>query len=79
MEFTAKDLRYKTKQVLTSILQGKAPLITYRGKVVARMVSVSKQERKNFKPIAFGLWQDRKDLEDVHQWLDKIRSPRYSR
>lgn len=79
MTISAKDLRYKTKQVLQSLQRGEKPVITFRGRAVARIIPLKDSEKKAFNPIGFGMWKDRPDLKNVSQWLDEQRKPRFGR
>jgi prevent-host-death family protein len=78
MVVTAKDLRLKTSQVLKEVQRVGAVTITFRGKPVAKLVSVAPVE-KNLADPAIGMWADREDMKDVHTWLKKLRTPRYTR
>ncbi len=78
---SAKDLRYKTSSILESVKKGDEVVITLRGKSVAILKSIKefKKERKKFNPIGFGLWKNRRDLEDVQRWVAERRKPRYQK
>lgn len=80
MVVTAKDLRLKTSQVLKEVQRVGAVTITFRGKPVAKLVSVAPvREKKLTDYAACGMWADREDMKDVHAWLKKIRTLRYMR
>lgn len=34
---------------------------------------------EKFKPIGFGMWADRSDMEDSTQWVNKIREQEWKR
>lgn len=78
MKATAKDLRYKTKEILAAIERGEEVLITYRGKEKARIVPVSNrtanadQEEEGL----FGIWKDNETVDDVHAYIDDLRGIR---
>jgi prevent-host-death family protein len=76
---TAKQLRYETSRILQRVRTGERLTVTLRGKPVAVLTPLQDEAEDRFEPIAFGLWKERKDLEDVQAWLDKIRQPRYRR
>ncbi len=79
MKATAKDLRYKTKEIMAAIDRGEEVLITYRGKEKARIVPVSKrtanmdQEEKGL----FGIWKDNDTVDDVYAYIDDLRGSRF--
>ncbi len=77
-EVTAKQLRYQTGQILKRVMAGERLRVTLRGKPVATLAPLSTSEDR-FEPIAFGLWKDRKEMEDLQGWLERIRGPRYKR
>lgn len=79
MSVSIKDLRYRTKQVLMSLKRGEQPIITFRGSPIARLMPLSSAEKKTFREIGFGMWKDHGDMEDVTQWLDAQRKPRFNR
>lgn len=71
---TAKQLRYQTSQILRRVMAGESLTVTLRGRPIAKLVPL--QAEDCFEPIAFGLWKDR-DGEDVQEWLNEVRQPRY--
>ena len=77
MVVTAKQLRLKTSSILKSVQRVGSVTVTLRGKPVAKLsaLSVKPPVRVEDHP-AFGIWADRKDMQDVHGWLKKIRTPR---
>ena len=80
MIVTAKQLRLHPSRVLKKVQQVGSVTVTLRGKAVARLSALNSQRplRVQDHP-AFGMWAGRKDMEDVHAWLKKIRTPRYLR
>lgn len=79
MRATAKELRFRTKQLLEAVERGEEVLITHRGTPRARLVPVSHAERGEVKArrSLFGIWSDRNDLEDVDAFVDRLRRPRF--
>jgi prevent-host-death family protein len=78
MKATAKDLRYKTKEILAAIERGEEVVITYRGKDKARLVPVSGRIGKaDQEEELFGMWKDNKEVDDVHAYLDELRGGRF--
>ena len=79
MVVTAKQLRLKTSEILKRVQRVGSATITLRGKPVARLTAVNKEEGKPLAAFrAFGMWADRKDIKDASAWVRKIRRPRYS-
>lgn len=77
MTVTARQLRTKASEVLKRVRNGGSVTVTLRGKPVAKLVSLSDQEKKLTDYAAIGMWADREDMKDVDAWLRKIRKPRY--
>lgn len=79
MAVSVKNLRYQTGQVLKSLARGEKPVITFRGRPVARLIPFTPAEKRSFHDIGFGMWKGRPDMEDVSLWLDQKRKPRFER
>lgn len=79
MKATAKDLRYRTREILAAIERGEEVLITYRGKEKAKMVPLPKEVIKAGKKeeTLFGIWQDHERVDDVQAYLDHLRGGRF--
>lgn len=77
MAVSAKALRYKTSDILRAVRDGRKQLIEYRGVPIAEIIPISKGTTHKFKDIGFGIWSDRKDMEDVEQWLRNQREGRF--
>jgi len=80
MEATTKDLRLHTRELLAATDRGQEVIITYRGRVRARLVPPAEDEqltsgagRRN--PL-FGLWRDRDD-GSVDEWVRTLRRSRF--
>lgn len=77
MNITVRELRNDTKSVLDAVEQGKAVVITRRGKPAARLLPIADNGAAKPKPLAgFGMWADRDDMQDVEAWLRDLRKPR---
>ena len=75
MEASIRDLRYKTKEILTAIDNNMDIIITNRGKKIARIIPYKKSGDVSG-DTAFGMWKDRKDMNNVTAWLDNVRNVR---
>ncbi|OHB69039.1 MAG: hypothetical protein A2W23_02430 [Planctomycetes bacterium RBG_16_43_13] len=75
---TAKELRSKTSSILETIRKGRDVTITLRGKSVAVIKPLLKEERE-FNPVGFGMWKERKDIKNVAEWVAERRKERFPR
>ena len=79
MKATVRDLRYRTKQVLAAVERGDAVTVLYRGKDKARITPLPAESRRA--PVipgkAFGMWKDRRDLQNVFGYLRALRQGRF--
>ena len=78
MKISAKELRTKTRLMLDAIDRGEEVTITYRGKPRARVVPLDADpgDGTTHDPPVFGIWKDRRDVEDVQRYVDAIRKAR---
>ena len=82
MDVTFAELRRHTGRVRRALERNEQVTLTYRGKTKGIIQPVAAEEgQKPDRPRvqddpAFGMWKDRKDMEDVHAWLRKIRHRR---
>ena len=79
MEITTKELRINPGRIISKVSNGQEITITYRGKPSAKIIPVT--NRKNFvsdesENKLFGIWKDRKDMNDVEQFVRKTRKGR---
>jgi prevent-host-death family protein len=80
MNATISDLRRRTSEILKAVDRGETVHVLDRGKERAVLVPPAKKaknKRSSADHPACGMWADRKDMEDVHAWLDKMREPRF--
>lgn len=78
MNVSTVDLRYRTKDILRAVERGESVTVLHRGKEKARIVppAAKRAAPKLRTPEAFGLWKNRKDLQDVGAYVRKLRQPR---
>lgn len=74
---TAKELRNRAAAILETVCKGNEVVITKRGKSIAILKPFLEESKKEFSPVAFGLWKNRKDLKDVAGWVDNKRKERF--
>ena len=72
---TAKELRIRASAILEDVEKGHEVIITKRGKSVAVLMPLKKRSG-DFSPTGFGMWKDRRDLDDVSKWIDSLRKER---
>ena len=78
MQSSAKELRFHTKEILDSVHRGEEVLITFRGKPYAKIVPLKETKKdKDSKNELFGIWKNRKDIEDVNKYIRNLRKSRY--
>ncbi|MHB1689023.1 MAG: type II toxin-antitoxin system Phd/YefM family antitoxin [Ignavibacteriaceae bacterium] len=77
MQSTAKELRFHTKEILNSVNRGEEIIITFRGKPYAKIVPLKESKKdKDSKNELFGIWKDRKDVENVDEYVRNLRKSR---
>jgi prevent-host-death family protein len=79
---TVTDLRLRAGKLLKAVDRGETVRILYRGREIAHLIPVTATPRKREDirdAPAFGMWADRKDMEDAHAWLRKMRRNRRAR
>ena len=80
MKASVVDLRYRMKDILKALDRNETVTITYHGKERALLVPIpgAHQKRKRIRDHPFfGMWADRKDMEDVEGYVRKLRENRY--
>lgn len=80
MKASAKDLRYKTKEIIAALERGEEVLLTYRGKEKARIIPVSKKPQKIYEEeeiSLFGIWRGNEKVANVDAYLDRVRGERF--
>jgi len=77
MKATTVDLRRRTKEIIAALDRGESVTITYRGKEKGTIVPARPKKRPSIKEFEFfGMWKDREDMEDVHEYLRRLRERR---
>lgn len=74
----AKELRSRTASILENIQKGMEITITLRGKSIAILKPLLMEERQ-FNPVGFGMWKDRKDMKNAAEWVAERRKERFPR
>ncbi len=78
MKATAKDLRFHSKELLSTVNRGEEVIITYRGKPCAKLVPYDEFKKDTkIKTNLFGMWKDNDNIEDVDDYIRDIRKGRF--
>ena len=81
MEISAKGLRTRVGEVLAWVERGEVVTVTYRGKPKAKLVPIEQPGEdasyEHAPASAFGMWEDRTDLDDVDAWVRDTRKERF--
>lgn len=77
MEATTKDLRFHTKEILdAAAIRGEEVIITFHGKPYAKIVPIAKSANSKKDNEFCGMWKDRNDMDDVSEYVRKLRKRR---
>ena len=79
MEITTKELRMQPGRIISQVTNGQEFTITFRGKALARLVPFidSRNEKVNEDSSdLFGMWKDRKDIDNIDTYIRNIRQGR---
>jgi len=74
MRATAKDLRFKVKELLETVSRGEEVVITHRGKDCAKLVPVDGEGGQEDE--LFGIWQNDETTADVNEHVRSLRKRR---
>jgi prevent-host-death family protein len=78
MRASAKELRTKSHEILEAVSRGEEVVITYRGKVRAKIIGYKKERGTGETAHAlFGMWKDNPRVEDVDGYVRRLRKGRF--
>jgi len=77
MKATAKDLRFKSKELLDSVNRGEEVVITFRGKPCAKLVPYQETKKQPEKNELFGIWKDNDMTRNVDEYVRNLRTGRF--
>jgi prevent-host-death family protein len=81
MKASAKDLRYKTREIIAALERGEQVIITYRGVEKGKIVPVAKKaarsDDRRDEDSLFGIWRGNEKVANVDAYLDKVRGGRF--
>ncbi len=80
MSIGARELRQRASEVIQAVREGETVTLTYRGRPVAHISPIGPRRRPSTaRGDAFGMWSDRRDLEEVGTWVHEGRRGRSAR
>ena len=77
MKATAKDLRFHSKELLDTVSRGEEVIITFRGKPCAKLIPYREKKAGITKNELFGIWKDNDIVQDVEEYIRKLRKGRF--
>jgi prevent-host-death family protein len=77
MKATAKDLRFRSKMLIDSVIRGEDVIITFRGKPCAKLVAYQERKRRIGKNELFGIWKDKDETLNVDEYVRNLRKGRF--
>ena len=77
MKATAKDLRFHSKELLDTVNRGEDVIITFRGKPCAKLIPYRETKGKIKENELFGIWKDNDIVQDVDEYVRRLRKGRY--
>ena len=77
MKATAKDLRFKSKELLDTVSRGEEVVITFRGTPCAKLIPYREEQGDISKDELFGIWKDNDEFQDVDEYVRELRKGRY--
>ena len=76
MKATAKDLRFHSKELLSTVNRGEEVIITFRGKPCAKLIPYD-ELKKNQKTNLFGIWRNNDIVKNVDDYVRDLRKERF--
>lgn len=77
MKATAKDLRFKSKELIDTVNRGEEVVITFRGKPCAKLIPYQETARPAEKNKLFGIWKDYDLNLNVDEYVRNLRKGRF--
>jgi prevent-host-death family protein len=77
MKATAKDLRFRSKELIDSVRRGEEVVITFRGKPCAKLVPFQDFKNKTEENKLFGMWKDNDTVDNVNEYVRNLRKGRF--
>ena len=77
MKATAKDLRFRSKELIDSVNRGEEVIITFRGKPCAKLGPYQEIKKQTGINELFGIWKDNASVQDVDEYVRDLRKGRF--
>ena len=77
MKATARDLRFRSKELIETVKRGEEVVITFRGKPCAKLVPYSNKKDEGATHSLFGMWKDHDPSVDVDAYVRNLRKGRF--
>jgi prevent-host-death family protein len=77
MKATAKELRFRSKELIDSVNRGEEVVITFRGKPCAKLVPYQETKKQTGKNALFGIWKDNDTVQNVDEYVRNLRKGRF--
>ncbi len=79
MKASIRELRSKTKQILSAVQRGETVIISNRGQSYAKIVSIKAENRAAEPEAAYGMWKNYHEMRDVKAYVNQLRQGRHAR
>ncbi len=79
MKVTARELRTRAAEILKAVDDGERVTITYRGRPVAEIRPLDRDDADRASEDVFGMWAERDDMGDPTAWVRASRTRRLGR
>jgi len=78
MEISTKELRIQPGKIIDQVVNGQEITITFRGKALARIVPINKNEKPGIEneESVFGMWKDYSTDSTVEEIVREMRKGR---
>jgi antitoxin (DNA-binding transcriptional repressor) of toxin-antitoxin stability system len=77
MEITTKQLGIQPEKIISQVNNGQEVTITHQGKAFAKIIPLNVESLKQDSDCElFGLWKNRDDIDEVNQYVRKMRKGR---
>ena len=80
MKVSTKQLRVQPGKIISVVNSGQDVIVTYRGKPIVKIIPFKKNiidtDVLKSEDELFGIWKNRKDINDVDEHVRKIRKGR---
>lgn len=79
MKASVRELRSKTKQILSAVQRGETVIISNRGQSYAKIVAIKSHSKVSEPEAAYGMWKKDEETRDVKAYMNRLRQGRNAR